>query len=495
MATALWLMCLVGCSPYDDLRLFDVDAVEPAQIEPGGKLRILGDGFPLGLTPEIILEGELYRPGLPPTHVDARLTAEVENETRIEVEIDQAWMRELGGRGTFEGTMRLAFRAAAGRRDVFADYPLFLDFLPDTSTVLGVEAVEDTSNPLIDASHFGVVLSREESGGVGVQVESVTPGGAADRQGVRSGDIVVGLDGLRLYSWRDFLPDPTQTQSQVSVARKDLAGVHVLYWPHEVTAVRAGVAVQLVMLCLGLLLGWRSPMLLGLRRQGRASTEAWLTRASLILVFAAGLFCVAALQSLPVWILALGAFAALVSHATGEREAGASFGYALVSTLVIMWIAGTADLGTLVAAQSSNPTDWHAFRAPASTFACIGFLVALGPMAGHERLSASLYVAAASVIGAAVFFGGWAADSPIEAIAGLAAKAAAIAIASRSIHMTHKATATVLGLAGVCALGVTWAGRDPMATYWPPLVLGAMIALLVRASVPLLHRQSLPAVA
>lgn len=488
------LLGSAGCSPYDDLALLDVTAVEPPQIEPGGSLRLEGEGFPLGLSPVVLLEGTLYRPGVVPEAFESTLPAEVETESRITVSVPNDVLDSFGGRGTFDGTLRLAFRTAADQRDVYADRNVVIDFLPDTTELLRAGS-EASDRPSLDADHFGLVLSREESGAVGVRVESVTPGAPADRQGVRVGDTVVGLDGLRVYSWRDFYPDPTLSESRVSIARKGLAGVHALRWPHEVTVSRASVLALAVMLIVGLILGWRSPMVLCLRRASRGSVATWLTRASVLLLLATALVCVGRLGTLSVWIVGLGVFAALQSFASRTRTVAVSYAFAIASTLTVMVLARTASLPLIASEQEAGVLAWYAFRSPASTLAFIAFMAALGSATHAERLSSTLYASTGAVLGAAIFLGGGGMGAAHEAIPLLFAKALVLLLTCRWVALSRRTAATMalVGL-GIASIEST-TGFEALAPFWAPAVVGAAMALLVRAAVPPLRRPSVPSIA
>jgi len=489
------LLLSSGCSAYDDLRLLDVVEIEPPQIEPGGMLRIHGEGFPLGRPAVVSLHGTLYRPGVSASPIDARLPGEAQTETLIEVPIDAEFMRSIGGRATLEGRLRLAFRASNDRRDVFAEQRILLDFLPDTSAQLGTEPDEDEPVQPFDAHHFGVTLSREESGTVGVRVESVDPRSVAATQGLRSGDTLVGLDGMRLYSWREFLPDPSRTESSVLVARSGLTGVHMLRWRHDATERRADPLTFGVLMLFGLLLGWLSPMALCLGRPSSASIEVWLARMSFVLVLVAALFCVPALQWTTIWILILGLLAALFSLTARERVATTSFSFAVLSTVAVMLLARTANIASIVAAQEGTVLDWYLFRTPASTLAFGSYLYALGQLAGQSRLSASLYTSAAAVLGAALFLGGWEVADPVAGISLLVAKAGAVFLGARLFQMSREVAISVLGLGLSLALLGAWTGNDALLPYWNALAVGCVGALMIRAIIPAFRRPSVPAVA
>ncbi len=489
------LLLSSACTAYDDLRLLDVGAIEPAQIEPGGRLRIHGEGFPLGRPAVVSLRGTLFRPGAPASAIDAHLQGEVQTETLIEVPIDADFMRAIGGRGTLDGSLRLAFRASNDRRSVFAEQPILIDFLPDTSAQLRWEPDANGLAQPIDAKHFGVLLSREESGTVGVRVESVDPHSFAETQGVRPGDTLVGLDGMRLYSWRDFLPDPSASESSVLVERTGLTGAHSLRWPHDVTEPRADPLAFGVLLLIGLLLGWLSPMVLCPGRTPSASIAVRLTRLSFVLVIVAALFCTPALQWTTIWILILGLLAALFSLASRDRVATTSLALTVMSTLVVMLVARTASIESIVASQEGTILDWYLFRTPASTLAFGSYLFAIHQLTGHSRVSASLLASSAAVLGAALFLGGWEAAEPLAGISLLVAKAGAVLVGARLFQMSREVALALLGLGFSIALLGAWAGPDALLPYWSAFAAGSIGALLVRAFIPALRRPSVPAVA
>ncbi|MEM7437696.1 MAG: PDZ domain-containing protein [Myxococcota bacterium] len=494
VAVVLSLLSLAGCSPYDDLPLFELSAVEPDQIEPGGAFRIDGEGFPLGLTPTVRLDGVLYRPDAPPLPFHADLTAEVANESRVHCPVPDEIVEALGGRGTFDGQLRLAFRAANGRRDVFAERNVVVDFLPDTTLMLRPNDEGGDVEGEIDADHFGVALSREESGSAGVLVEAVVPGSPAALQGLRPGDTVLGLDGLRLHSHRDFLPDPTRTESHVSVSRKGLAGVHALRWPHDAEVPQRTLVTLIAALALGLLLGWRSPMLLCLGSASRTPTAVWLTRFSLLLVFAAAL-AAGPFDSTTSWITGLGVVAVLQAIVARRRSVAVGYAFSLAATLTLMLVGRSASLGALVEMQHGSVFDWFAFRTPASTLAFCVYFHTLTRLASETRLASNLYAAVAAVLGAGLFLGGGAGAPPIESIVLVFAKATSLMVIARWVTVPPKLALGTLAAGASLALAGWAVGATPWLPHWGPLAAGCMLALLLRAAVPPLRRPSVPSIA
>ena len=493
-ALAFFVILLSACGGYDDLALLDVETIEPPEIETGGTLRIHGDGFPLGRAPEIRLRGAIYRPGMRASRIDARLAGEVRSESLIEIPIVEELIDALGGRATVDGELRVAFRAADERRDVFSAERVRVDFLPDTSSQLRADASrEGQPSPIRVSQSFGLELSPEELGTVGVDVVSVNPEGLAASQGVKPGDTIVGLDGMSVYSRRDFLPDPSRTESTVLVARDGLRGVYGLRWPHEATQRSADPVAIGFFVLLGLLLGWLSPATLCLSaRPSKGLLSAWLTRSSLVLIFAALLVFVSALHWTTMWILGLGTFAALFTLATRDRAGASSFAFAVIATLTVMLLARTASLSLIISAQHPSVLRWYLFQSPASFFACAAYLYALGAVGTRASYSASLYSAAAAVFGAALFLGGWPLAGSMVGIAALAGKAALLMTAARVVELSAKAAATCSGLGvGLALLGlvVDLASLFPQ---WSALSLGAVCALAVRALVPPLRREAAP---
>ena len=496
MRAAVFLVILLtACSGYDDLALLEVETIEPPEIEPGGTLRIHGHGFPLGHSPDIVLRGSVYRPATSASTVDAHLVGDVRSESLIEVPIGAQLIDALGGRATFDGELRVGFRAADNHRDVFSAERVRIDFLPDTSAQLRVDSVREEQAEPVGAKSFGLELSREELGTVGVRVLAVDPDGLAAIQGVKPGDTLVGLDGMSLYSWRDFVPDPSKNESTVLAARDGLRGVHALRWPHEATE-RAVEPIALgLFVLLGLMLGWLSPALLCLRAQpSKVSLPAWLTRSSLVLIFAALLFCVSALQWTTMWILGLGTLAALFTLAARHRAGAFSFAFAVIATLTVMLLAKTASISAIVAAQNPPVLRWYLFQSPASFLAFCAYLYGLGVVSSSARLSASLYSAAAAVFGATLFLGGWPLAGSIAAIAVLVGKAAAIMVAAHAFDMTPKTAATCSGLGLGLALAGLFVDIDALFPLWSALAVGCACAVGVRALVPPLRRESAPAI-
>jgi hypothetical protein len=377
---------------------------------------------------------------------------------------------------------------------VFAAQRVRIDFLPDTSSQLLGETGREARAEQSAAQSFGVTLSREELGTVGVRVLSVEPDSLAATQGVEPNDVLVGLDGWSLYGWRDFEPDPSRTESSVLVTREGLRGVHLLRWPHEVTERPIDPIALGLFAMVGLLLGWLSPAVLCLRpKASRLSLAAWLVRSSLVLTLATVLVSVSALQWTSIWILALGTFAALFTLANRQRSGALSFAFSVVATLTVMLLARSASTSAIIAAQGPDALRWYLFQTPASLLAFGAYLHALGMVSSRASLTASLYASAAAVLGTVLFLGGWPLVGSLESIAILVAKSAAIMLASLVFSMNPRTASAcaALGLA-MAALGLI-ADLGAFFPQWSALAVGSVCALVLRALAPPLRRESAPA--
>jgi len=229
-------------------------------------------------------------------------------------------------------------------------------------------------------------------------------------------------------------------------------------------------------------------------RPSKLSLSAWLTRSSLVLIFATLLLCVPALQWTTMWILGLGTFAALVTLASRYGAGASSFAFAVITTLTVMLLTRTASISAIVAAQSPLVLRWYLFQSPASFLAFGAYLYALGAVSSRAPFSSSLYSAAAAVLGAALFLGGWPLTGSVAGVAVLVGKAAAIMFAAQAFEMSRTSAIMCSGLGlGLAAAGL-FVELDALFPQWSALAVGCVCAVAVRALVPPLRRESAPAI-
>ena len=393
---------------------------------------------------------------------------------------------------TLDGELRVSFPSADGRREVFAVEPVKLDFLPATHMQLLSEGLEEESEALPAGLEFGVVLSKEELGTAGVRVAAVTPGSFAARQGMKAGDVVVELDGVSIYRWRDFVPDPSRTESTLVVARDGLPGTHSLAWPHEVTRHRGDPLALALFLLLGALLGWTSPALFALDEQRRApSLSRWGSRVVLTFAFAVLVLFVPSLQWVTMWVLVLGTFAALHTLATRDRTATVSFALAVAAALALILESRSAGIGEILGAQAPGAIHWYVFQTPATTMAFGSYLVALG-LIDEGRLSARLYEAPMAVLGAVLFLGGWPGDAPLVGLAVVPGKALLLLLLAHSFRAPVQAGLWLVALGFALGLAGFAIDLDALFPEWSSLALGFLGAFFVRGLVPPLRRAQTP---
>jgi hypothetical protein len=489
----LGLVFLSACSGYDDLGLLEIEEVQPREIEPGTTLRIRGEGFPLGHAPEVRVRGVLHRPGLPAGTIDAQMEGVVRSGSLIEVPVSPELLASLGGRASVDGELRVSFRSADGRRDVFAVERTRLDFLPDTATQLRVDDDRDEAKAAEPADAFGLVLSHEELGTPGVRVERIRQGSFAARQGLAKGDTIVGLDGVTIYGWRDFVPDPTKTESTVLVSRDGLRGVHALRWPHAATLRSSNPLSIIVFVVLGLVVGWWGPMALALRkRTARLPISTWTLRVSLLVAFAALMVLLPVLQWTTMWILALGAVAALFALATRERASTASFALMVSGALTVMLSDQTASVVGIVGGQGTQLLAWNAWQGPATSLAFFAYLAGLGEVCMRPRVSASLFAAPAAVLGATLFLAGWPVEAPVAGLALLSLKAVVLLVAARALRIPNQVAAALGAAALSLALAGLFIDLGALFPQWSALMVGVLVAAALRAALPPFRRASAP---
>ncbi len=155
-------------------------------------------------------------------------------------------------------------------------------------------------------------------------------------------------------------------------------------------------------------------------------------------------------------------------------------------------MTGTADIREIIAAQGPGPLRWHAFRTPASSLAFLVYLHALGLISARPRLSASLYVAPAAVLGAVLFLGGWPLADSWVGLAVLAAKSVLLLLAAGGLTIPSKVAAS----ASMAAIGLVLAGWlvdfDLLLPQWSAMILGVLGALGLRVLLPPLRGASAP---
>lgn len=211
--------------------LLDVDEVEPETLEPGSTLRITGRGFPVARDAQVLLTGELARPGDTALGVEHVLRGFAQSDALIEVPLRERDLRDLGGRGTFSGTITVTFSGVASRRAVsgrLADVELDFRSSTDTGLQLALERGERAEAAL---DELGLAPADEQPTSGGLRVGEVRPDSPAARATLMPGDVIVRFDGVRVLELSDLAPRPGALRVTLEVERPGVSHASTLHMP------------------------------------------------------------------------------------------------------------------------------------------------------------------------------------------------------------------------------------------------------------------------
>src|ERR1019366_2445410 len=100
--------------------LVQVTGLAPADVEPGDRIALAGEGFPAGKEARVTFRGTLHRPGDPPVRaVEITPTGLVTGPEEVELAFRESTQALFSGADdravhkTFEGDVEVAFAAAA----------------------------------------------------------------------------------------------------------------------------------------------------------------------------------------------------------------------------------------------------------------------------------------------------------------------------------------------------------------------------------------------
>ena len=476
------MCCIVGCSAYDNVALLELQEVTPSKIGPRDDLILHGHGFPLGQRPSVTLRGELFQPGHVPIPFETTLRGVVDSESLVQVPVDDEFIGRVGGRATFRGVVRVAFRSFDGRRDVYAEHSLHLDFLPETNVEFHADMSMATPHEfpnVLRADAFGIELASEGSEDVGVRVISVASKSFAAEQGMQSGDIVVALDGVQLHHRYDFVADPSKTNSTVIVQRNGLPGVYELRWPHVTLVDRASSVDLIVFFMMGLLFGWTSPARLFFRVSGNVSGRRWLADTACVVSFAALLVWVPLVRWTALWVMCLGLIATTAAYRGAMRQVIVGFAFVVASVVVLMGVAQTSSATVLIEQQKEAFNTWWLLRSPAVGMVFLPFLHGLRACDSHPRMPNPLYGAMVAVLGATFFFGSWwiTAMAWVEFLV-LVGKAVAILAVSRCIHIHNRIACVFIGFAILWVTVSAWFDFPESYPQWGAWMVGFAFAAI-----------------
>lgn len=433
----LGVLHLVGCGRTEaaGVSRLTLAAVEPAWLEPGGELRVIGKGLPIGRTGQLDLRGVLYRPALPPRGVALALSVRAVSHALLSVKLDQRACAALGGRGTFVGSLEVSFpEGAHGQRLVGQLAGVELDLGPPVDRELAQDdRLRDRAREML--GYLGVLVDEGAESHEGIRVSGSRPTSLAARAGLSQGDLIVEVAGVRVHTLGDLAPPPGLDVLRMRIlpsggrAAVEIAlSVRGFEGPGmESALLSVAVAAVFTLLCgvlygplpsptpyfarclarvreaggLPFLLGWDDRGLpTGVRPDDGLLRVRWTATNMLFgLVVVAGLMAAVVLEplleeridALALWLaiagLRLGVTLLFSSDGFGA-SARAAAGRQLGETLVVLVSivaafahSGTRSLAGVVGSQGGAPWTWGVFTKPALAVAFLAFILQTSRMA------------------------------------------------------------------------------------------------------------------
>jgi hypothetical protein len=442
---------LCACSWQERVALLELNDITPELLEPGARLRIDGRGFPSGGLGRARVTGTLRAPGRAAERIDVSLPVQAESGDALSIDGD-ALFEALGARGTFEGSVEVAFDAKRARAALTGARALRLDLVGEMSS--GQQALRASAQRVLE--HAGLVIEGDVGTHEGIAIAAVEPDSAADLAGMIAGDVIAVASGVRVHGLSDLAPPPLTRELPLELRREGASELIALRLPIERAAAHSAWPLTRlsVLLCfalsLPLLLGGAPRALRKLLARVRLARPATLgifgarlpvttRRIGLaLLVSLAGVLLVCfepagflSVRSITLYLplLAIGVALVLmregVERAERLRGAGLLLGRMTVMGVVFSCacaLSGTRALDGIVATQGAWPIQWGALQCPALALALPLFVVygaqlgdadasELAQRAGlsrrlldGERVMTNVVFAA---LGAAIFLGGW----------------------------------------------------------------------------------------
>jgi NADH-quinone oxidoreductase subunit H len=526
------LFLCAGCQRDPAPPLIEVSDVTPREIELGDRVEVKGGGFPQGRTARLAFHGTLHRPGEAPQRgVSIETVATVDSVDRIVLPFGDALEERFCGHGerashtTFRGELDVAFASSApGAPPLVGTLRgVVIDVRPSSvgSAIVDARNAEGARVLSFLGVTPGVTSAR------GLSIETVAPGSPAERAGMKSGDVIVEVDGVHVFAASDLAP--TSARSMDVLLRRVESGVE-----DTITIPLAGYASGRIppeyapaLVIVGLALAWLlllvlpGPPVLGAVEQRAAS----ILRSATPRALASSLFgrgartIVSVLASVLVGTFALGPHvvapdldgaimlvaalsllaAARVAAARGLRAsilaaatvglAGVGLAASLAGTVVLQ---GAMHLSELVRVQGSAPWESAAAQKPAAAVLALAYLGILfvslrartdSPLkpSGLVEILDRLGIFVASALAVAVFFGGW-------RLPGVSPTASLAMHVLAGLAFVAKTWTLAGALRAAALLAPAWRARDARAFVFrrilPALGLAAVLVLVARRLAP-----------
>jgi hypothetical protein len=473
LARAGWLLFIafgaVACVGGRSVSLLELEApggvIDLGVIERGSQVELQGRGFPVGGLGTARLIGTLRAPDENVRRIERAIDVSAVTGDQLVVATD-ALIDALGSRGTFEGRLRVEFRARTADATLTAEQPVLLDL----SALPVSEQHALRAHALRVLERLGVEVSDDATTHDGVMVSTTRAGSHAALLGLREGDVIERAAGVRVHALGDLVPPPLASVLELNARRVGFSAPITLHVPLDASVETSALPLSRLSwwigwaLGLALVLGARES--LGVRAlraiqaafaadrgraEGRAlgvfgaeppAPEARLGRVLLSLVLSFGgvmLVCFEpagflSVRSITLYLplVAVGVALAFMRQGKSARERGRD-AIALLGRMTVMGavlacacaLSGTRALDGIVAPQGAWPWQWGALQHMA-LLAGLPLFVVYGAQIGDaepggaqrasklERLLALERVLTNVVLaafGAGIFFGGW--QSPL----------------------------------------------------------------------------------
>jgi hypothetical protein len=544
LAIAMFLGALFGCGRDYVPPLVEVRHITPREIEVADRIEIDGAGFPEGRVAHVTFRGTRFRAGeLPDASFRVVTEGVVTRENRIEVTVNDALESAFCGVGenaqhaSFEGEVEVGFAS-----DLKGAPPLVgrltgvtLDVVPSSIRASVFEARVSQGQRLL--AFLGVVPGAVSAHGM--PIVRIEAGGVGERVGLREGDALVGVDGLRLRDASDLVPASGRSM-RVRVRRsgqEETLTVPLIGYASDRIPVEYGPAFILVGVALAFLLLLVLPfpavvasLEVRLARSLRSfhAKDAFASlfgrgRVTIVSALATFLVVLFALGSQAAWAawgdfdaaiatltaLALFVAARMVSRVRGALPAAAgTFGLGvLLSLCVLVELAhrGAVRLPELVRAQGYLPWHFSLVRSPVDAllaFAYSGTLfvlvrprkevrllhdaheppaVEVRAKARRAQTNASILervgLVFASAVGVALFLGGWQVPGGTEG-------RSALVVVLMGLLFGAKTTVAWAALHGAVSVAMPWTTVSARAFVLrrivPALALALILVVLAR---------------
>lgn len=411
------LFLVLSCAPQKSPDLLSISRVGPAALEPDSELEIEGNGFPEDRRGTLTLEGIAHTPARAPRQVKWELPLVAESRTKITLRPDARVLSDFTEGAfhvTFRGNAQLSFPAVVSGRPSLRGQKdqIVLD--------LFVPTVSSPAQPSPFLEYMGLGLGPD------LVIKDVQVDSRASNIGLCPGDRIHSLDGVRLDSPRDFLPQAGARTSVLEISRGASSGFALIQVERaSFQLLELTVATRALAVLLGVVLSlfWvaRPPRLLvwlfAEKSRARRGPIVWLSDISprgqvwayptfLLVVLSFHLL----LQGWETGLLgaeylgavATGGFLLLLSAFSlgGRRSTGVGFSLlgassgtllrllvlspVIVTSLTMAAHAGTLSLSEISQRQGFLPDEWALFETPFSFLLGATYLLALLPLAGRR---------------------------------------------------------------------------------------------------------------